>query len=152
MEMFDSQGDAFQRTLKEVWRNGRPEGDENESRSASLRRMRTGVDLGPLPSAGGEERFGLAMGWAGGQPDRPRPQAAPRDLGPTSAATPAQIAVELGLGRSLTLAQLTARWRDFVWRNHPDRQPVQSRARADARVAIANALYDRARREIKSGR
>ena len=53
---------------------------------------------------------------------------------------------------ALTLGQLTSRWRDFVWRNHPDRQPVDARERANARVAIANTLYDRARRELAKPR
>jgi hypothetical protein len=44
---------------------------------------------------------------------------------------------------------LTRRWRAFVWRNHPDRQPVHARERGNIRVAIANTLYDQARRELK---
>jgi hypothetical protein len=59
-----------------------------------------------------------------------------------------EIATELGLGEALTLDQLTSRWRDFVWRNHPDRQPVDVRERANTRMAIANTLYDQARREF----
>jgi hypothetical protein len=62
------------------------------------------------------------------------------------------IAIELGLGTALTLDQLTSRWRDFVWRNHPDRQPEAARERANARVAIANTLYDRARRDLAKAR
>ena len=61
---------------------------------------------------------------------------------------PAEIAAELGLAGPLTLDQLAARWRGFVWRNHPDRQPAYARQLANARVAIANTLYDRARREL----
>ena len=63
-----------------------------------------------------------------------------------------EIATELGLGAPLTLAELTSRWRDFVWRNHPDRQPVEARERANTRVAIANTLYDRVRREFAKPR
>jgi hypothetical protein len=44
---------------------------------------------------------------------------------------------------------LTERWRAFVWRNHPDRQPAHARDRANARVAAANALYDQARRGLR---
>jgi hypothetical protein len=62
------------------------------------------------------------------------------------------IAAELGLGATLTLGELTSRWRDFVWRNHPDRQPVDARSQANTRVAIANTLYDRARRELAKPR
>jgi hypothetical protein len=64
----------------------------------------------------------------------------------------AEIATELGLGAALTLDRLTARWRDFVWRNHPDRQPADARVQANARMAIANTLYDRARRELAKAR
>ena len=78
----------------------------------------------------------------GRRPLRPsEPPARPED-------TPAEIAAELGLAGPLTLDQLAARWRDFVWRNHPDRQPAHARQLANARVAIANTLYDRARREL----
>jgi hypothetical protein len=56
------------------------------------------------------------------------------------------VAEELGLGTAATQRQLGRRWRDFIWRNHPDRQPEGARERAGARVAIANALYDEARR------
>ena len=62
------------------------------------------------------------------------------------------IASEIGLGAALTLDQITSRWRDFVWRNHPDRQPEAARERANARLAIANTLYDRARRELAKAR
>jgi hypothetical protein len=60
-----------------------------------------------------------------------------------------KIAMELGLGAPQTLDQLLSRWRAFVWRNHPDRQPLEMRERANARMAIANALYDEGRRELK---
>ena len=69
-----------------------------------------------------------------------------------SSDTQTEIAAELGLGGPLTLGQLTSRWRDFVWRHHPDRQPIEARERANARVAIANALYGRARRELAEKR
>jgi len=55
-------------------------------------------------------------------------------------------------GAAVTLDQLTSRWRNFVWRNHPDRQPLNARERANARVAIANMLYDGARRELAKPR
>jgi hypothetical protein len=56
--------------------------------------------------------------------------------------------MELGLGTALTIDQLTSRWRDF----DPDRQPEAARERANARVAIANTLYDRARRDLAKAR
>ena len=43
---------------------------------------------------------------------------------PNPADTPAEIAAELGLAGPLTPEQLASRWRNFVWRNHPDRQPA----------------------------
>jgi hypothetical protein len=64
----------------------------------------------------------------------------------------AEIATELGLGAPQTLDQLLSRWRAFVWRNHPDRQPLAVRERANARMAIANALYDEGRRELRRAR
>jgi hypothetical protein len=73
---------------------------------------------------------------------------APPDL----ADTPAEIAAELGLAGPVTPDQLASRWRNFVWRNHPDRRPARERDHAGARVAIANALYDRARQELAKRR
>ena len=110
------------------------------------------VAFGPSSGSGGKARFGLALDWADEPADRPAPpRPPPREAPRRSADTPAEIAAELGLGAALTFAQLTSRWRDFVWRNHPDRQPIEARAQANARVAIANALYERARRELKAG-
>ena len=108
-----------------------------------------GVPFGPAPGSGGKARFGLALDWMDEPADRPRRR---RNLRRAkrperSGDTPTEIATELGLGAALTLGQLTSRWRDFVWRNHPDRQPVDAREHANARVAIANTLYDRARRD-----
>jgi curved DNA-binding protein CbpA len=93
-------------------------------------------------------RFGLALEWTDEPTDpAPPPQTPPREPVGRSGETSAEITAELGLSAALTLDQLTSRWRDFVWRNHPDRQPVAARERANRRVAIANTLYDRARRE-----
>ena len=93
------------------------------------------------------------MDWAD-EPADPAPPAEPplRQPARSSGDPSAEIAAELGLGVALTLTQLTSRWRDFVWRNHPDRQPADGRAEANARMAIANALYDRARREFAAPR
>ncbi len=82
----------------------------------------------------------------------PAPKPPPREAAPGPSDTQTEIAAELGLGGPLTLGQLTSRWRDFVWRHHPDRQPIEARERANARVAIANALYGRARRELAEKR
>jgi hypothetical protein len=146
-------GDAFHRALDEARRMDRaPKVDG----AASTRgpRMRAGVTLARAPGSGGEARFGLALGWTHELPDRPPREAPPpsREAARRPADTPAEIAAELGLGAALTLTQLTSRWRDFVWRNHPDRQPPDARERANARVAIANTLYERARRELTKRR
>ena len=71
---------------------------------------------------------------------------------PNPADTPAEIAAELDLAGPLSGDELASRWRNFVWRNHPDRQPAHERDRAGARVAIANALYDKVRRELAKRR
>ena len=96
------------------------------------------------------------MDWTEEPADRParEAQAPAREAAHRSADAQAEIAAELGLGKplTLTLTQLTSRWRAFVWRNHPDRQPLEARERANARVAIANALYERARRELLEAR
>lgn len=112
------------------------------------------VAFGASSGSGGKARFGLALDWTDEPADRPgpAPRPAPREAPRRSGDTPAEIAAELGLGGPLTLAQLTSRWRDFVWRNHPDRQPLEARSQANARVAIANALYERARRKLAKGR
>jgi hypothetical protein len=141
--VLDRKADLFQRALDEARRAGRSP-DDDLAAPAPRPHVRASVDLGPTPGAGGEARFGLAMDWAG----EPADPAGPRAAASPFADTAAGIAEELGLGGALTQGQLTARWRDFVWRNHPDRQPSQARDRANARVAIANALYHQRRREL----
>ncbi len=94
------------------------------------------------------------MDWAGEADEEPGAPAAALsdDAPPAGADTPEAIAIEMGLGGSLTQDDLTRRWRGFVWRNHPDRQPEARRPRATARVAIANTLYDQARRAFAMAR
>ncbi len=143
--------DPFQRALDEAGRKNRALNDDD----AGLRggaRVR-GVAFGPGEGSGGKARFGLALDWADEPEDQPtslpqRPRPAPSEPPARSADTMIEIGRELGLGEALTLDQLTSRWRDFVWRNHPDRQPVDVRERANTRMAIANTLYDQARREV----
>ncbi len=149
----DPRSDAFQRALDEARRKDRALNDD-ESRSAERPRVRVGVEFGPAPSSGGEARFGLGLDWTDEPADWPGPQAPVLgdETAPCRADMPADIAKELGFGMAMTPGQLASRWRNFVWRNHPDRQPLEARERANARVAIANALYDRARREIAKGR
>ena len=145
--MSDRRSEAFERALDEAGGKGRAPGG-GAAAPARRPRMRAGLPLGSAPPSGGEARFGLALDWTDEPPDRsaPPPQA-PSGEAP-SADTPAEIAAEIGLGAPLTLDQLTSRWRQFLWRNHPDRQPLEARERANARVAIANTLYERARREL----
>ena len=140
--MSDRRRDPFEHALDEARLTYRASGD---GEPAPTRRPRVGVavPLGPAGNSGGKARFGLALDWTDEAADRPAP--APSD-------TQTEIAAELGLGGPLTLGQLTSRWRDFVWRHHPDRQPIEARERANARVAIANALYGRTRRELAEKR
>ena len=141
--MSDPSSDAFKRALDEAALNDRAASD-----GAPVPRVR-GVAFGPASGSGGKARFGFALDWTDEPSDRPPP---PREPARSSGDAPIEIAAELGLGSALTRDQLTSRWRDFVWRNHPDRQPEAARERANARVAIANALYGRARREFAKAR
>jgi hypothetical protein len=150
--MSDRGSDAFQRALDEAQRSGRAP-DEGDPEATHGPHIRAGVPFGPAQSSGGEARFGLALDWTDEPKDLPpAPQAPRREADTVPADTPAEIAAELGLAAPLTLDQLTSRWRHFVWRNHPDRQPVEQREWANARVAIANTLYDRARRKLAKAR
>ena len=150
--MPDRRSDAFQRALDEVGRKDRALNDGGVGPTGRPR-MR-GVALGAPLGSGGKARFGLALDWTDEPIDPPAapPQPSPSEPAGCSGDTSAEIAAELGLRTALTVDQLTSRWRDFVWRNHPDRQPLEGRARANARVALANTLYDRARRELAQGR
>jgi hypothetical protein len=152
-----SRDHSFQRVLDEARRENSA-ASEDGFEPARAPRLRAGLAFGAADGSGGKARFGLALDWADepadrlAPPPRPAPRPAPREAARRSGDTPAEIAAELGLGAPLTLVELTSRWRDFVWRNHPDRQPIEARARANARVAIANALYERARRELAKAR
>jgi hypothetical protein len=154
--MSNRHSDAFQRALDQA---GRKDRGLNDDGAGPTRRARVrGVAFGPAAGSGGKARFGLALDWTDEPADRPArpqpppPQTPPREPPARSGEPSAEIATELGLGAALTRDQLTSRWRDFVWRNHPDRQPVEVRERANTRVAIANMLYDRARREFAKPR
>jgi hypothetical protein len=148
--MSDRRNDAFQRALDEAGRKDLA----HDSGAGAMGGFRVrGVAFGAAPGSGGKARFGLALDWTDELGDRPPPpQPPPREPVERSGDTSIEIATELGLGSALTLHQLTSRWRDFVWRNHPDRQPEGARERANARVAIANTLYDRARRDLAKAR
>jgi hypothetical protein len=154
--MSDRRSDAFQRALDEAGRKDRAPNDDGPGPTGRPRVR--GVAFAAAPGSGGKARFGLALDWTDEPADRlapppqPPPQPPPREPPARSGDTSIEIATELGLGAALTLDQLTSRWRDFVWRNHPDRQPVDARERANTRMAIANTLYDRARRELAKAR
>jgi len=145
--------ESFERALDEARRRERTTHCDGSDPSTGPR-VRASLEFGPAPESGGAARFDLALDWTDEPPERlGRPASISKsEAGPNRADTPAEIAAELGLAGPLTLDQLSSRWRDFVWRNHPDRQPAHERERADARVAIANTLYDRARRELVSRR
>ena len=151
--MSDRRDDAFQRALDEAARKDRASHDSGAAPTGGARVR--GVAFGPAPGSGGKARFGLALDWTDepvSPPPPPPPQPPPREPARRSGDTSAEIASEIGLGAALTLDQLTSRWREFVWRNHPDRQPEDARERANARVAIANTLYDRARQDLAKAR
>jgi hypothetical protein len=139
-----SKGDAFQRALDDVQRQDRGPSD---SEPPQVPRLGGGVVFGTALGSGGKGRFGLALDWMDEPTDRPGPTPPPPAASKCSGDTIDEIAAELGLGAPLTMGELTSRWRDFVWRNHPDRQPLDERERANERVAIANTLYDGARHD-----
>ena len=149
--MSDRRTDAFQRALDEAGQKDRAPDDSGAGPTGGARVR--GVAFGPASGSGGKARFGLALDWTD-EPASPPPvpQPPPREPARHSHDTSAEIAGEIGLGAALTLDQLTSSWRDFVWRNHPDRQPEAARSQANARVAIANTLYDRARRDLAKAR
>ena len=151
--MRDRGSDAFQRALDEAGRSDRAPYDDGAGLPGGARVR--GLAFGPAERSGGKARFGLALDWTDEPADRPAPPPQPhppRRPAERSGETSAEIATELGLGAQLTLAELTSRWRDFVWRNHPDRQPACAAEQANTRMAIANTLYDQARREFAKPR
>ncbi len=146
-------GDSFQRALDEASRKNRATADDWPPGCASGLKVRSPVSVASPPGGGAAERWGLAMDWAE-EPDEETgaPAAALFDQPSPGVDTPEAIAIEMGLGGALTRHDLSRRWRGFVWRNHPDRQPEAQRRRATARVAIANTLYDQARRAFAMAR
>lgn len=63
-----------------------------------------------------------------------------------------KIAAELGLVTARSLAELKQARRSFARGNHPDLFAPALRAKANARMQLANMLLDRARKDIESGR
>jgi hypothetical protein len=149
--MSDRRSDTFERALDDARREGRTDDDTEPTRRP---RVGVGVPLGAAPGSAGKARFGLALDWTDELTDRPAPPLRPlrQEATERSGDMSDEIATELGLGAPQTLDQLLSRWRAFVWRNHPDRHPLEMRERANARMAIANALYDEGRRQIRRAR
>jgi len=73
-------------------------------------------------------------------------QSSPRSL-PYQKPSAEALARELKLDSVRGASALHKLRREFMWRNHPDRRPEVPREWANARVAIANMLIDRALRE-----
>jgi hypothetical protein len=142
-------GHAFQLALDEAARAAQR---EFECPFAPVARVWSGAgfDLAPA-SSGSEARWALAMEWEDEPSTRTMPPTVALQSNPAlaSADLAEAVADELGFVASLTEEALARRWRAFVWRNHPDRQPADVRERANACVALANALYDQARRAIR---
>ena len=141
---FDRLAKSFERALDEVRAAPRAALSETERAGSGATVFSAGFDLSRPRVEGGAARWSLATDWT----DEPRGPDAPGlacDLHePETADLAAAVVQELGFCPGMTRATLTERWRAFMWRNHPDRQAPHARLRADARVAIANALYDRA--------
>jgi len=152
--IFDRETELFQRALDEARRSNGAASADSEVGFDSTLIVRAPVEFGPAYGGGGEARWGLAMNWAS-DPDERLASLTPVQESQTKGVcedNQEAIASELGIGGALTEHQLTRRWRAFVWRNHPDRQPPDARERATERVAIANTLYDQARSELTKGR
>ncbi len=154
MTIRDRETELFQRALDEARGTNGAASDDSEVGFDSTPIVRALAEFGPAHGGGGEARWGLAMNWAS-EPDERLPSLTTFHGSETKGHCEDDrlaIANELGIGGALTERQLTRRWRAFVWRNHPDRQPPAAREQATERVAIANTLYDEARNELVKGR
>jgi hypothetical protein len=149
MAFDDPTGDVFRRALDEACRAPRTQGEEKDVVNAGAR-LGVCFDFAPA-GGGGEALWDLAREWSD-EPSAPRALTAAKPASePAGAWTDLAEAVarELDFSAGLPAKALSERWRAFVWRNHPDRQPANVREQANARVAVANALYDRARRALR---
>ena len=144
--------DSFHDILEETRRN-HPGADRDDPPKFVRPKAPRSLDIGPPVCGGGEARWGLAMSWVAAQDEMAAatyvPTGEPAVLDPEATE---MIAVELGISAAASEHDLTVRWRKFVWRNHPDRQPAHARDRANVRVAIANGLYQSARRRLRQTR
>jgi hypothetical protein len=154
MTILDRETELFQRPLDEARRSTGAASAGGEVGFDSTLIVQAPVEFGPALGGGGEARWGLAMNWTS-EPDERPASLSPIEGNETKGLcedNQEAVASELGIGGALTERQLTRRWRAFVWRNHPDRQPPDAREQATERVAIANMIYDRARSELTNGR
>jgi len=153
MARLNCSNQTFQRALDEAGR-GEPAASDGDRPPLTRPSWRVWADFGTARGGGGEARWDLAMDWTAGPatPLTPAAPARPSEPEPSSLEMTAAIARELGVGANLTRRQLTSRWRDFLWRNHPDRLPAHDCERANLRVAVANALHDRALRDLAKRR
>ncbi len=132
MAKFDRAGEAFLRALDEA---GRSMPAETEAHPPPPRaEAPASVGLSPGEGGGGEARWDFAMRWTDEWAPPLAPASGPSGKAEVSRSEAAAIAEELGLGTALTPRQLAARWRNFIWRNHPDRQPAHERSRAGAEL------------------
>ena len=149
MSLDDRAGEAFRRALDGTARAADLRGDKRGAPAVGLW-VGAGFDLAAA-RGGGEARWSLALEWEDESPAPAEPplqalsSSPPQSLADTAEA----VAGELGFTEGLGKEELARRWRAFVWLNHPDRQPAHAGERANARVAVANALYDRARRALR---
>lgn len=141
--MFNRRSRSFQAALDEAEREPQASGDE----ATNGPRMRAPIDLVSELDGGAKARFDLAVDWMDEPVDGAGAQA-PLVAASSKNLTIDEIAEQLGVGATISLEEVRQRWRDFVWRNHPDRQPADEREGANMRVAQANALYEEARRNL----
>jgi hypothetical protein len=151
MAAADSASLEFQHALNRAEAKRRGSTAETSGELALKPIVRATLDFGPSLGGGGESRWGLAMNWAS-EPDEkaaaPTGAAGASELTSDTTDIAEAIASELGIRVATTPNQLMRYWRAFIWRNHPDRVPDDARHQANTRVAVANALYDRARRAL----
>jgi hypothetical protein len=151
MAQVDRTGEAFLLALEEA--RGRATAMIESRGKPSRPEAQVSAGFSSDRGGGGDARWDLAMQWTD-ERSAPlaRPASGPADEADVPRPESAAIAEELGLGTAMSQRQLARRWRAFIWRNHPDRQPEEARERAGARVAIANALYDETQRILAKRR
>jgi hypothetical protein len=82
------------------------------------------------------------------EPPEPAPERPPAHL---QRLTPTEIAEDLGVCETDTVATLAEKRRSFASANHPDLYPPAMREAATMRMKIANMLVDEAQRRLTRG-